>query len=83
MLLSAVLVILIGFVLGLFFKVPAFIAASFIVLISTAVAARYQHWSLVTGILSGAVFLCLLQVSYLLGLRSAHIVRQLPRCCIP
>ncbi len=73
------LVALAGLGLALLFKVPALIAASFLLAIIAAVVWSQQDWPFLEGLLKVAGLICLLQLSYLLGLGLALVTRQLRR----
>ena len=73
------LVVLAGLGLALLFKVPALIAASFLLAIIAGVVWSQQGWPFLGGLLRVVGLICLLQVSYLLGLGLAVITRQVRR----
>lgn len=73
------LVVLVGLGLALFFRIPALVAASFLVAILAVVAWIHQSWSFAQGALTIVGLLCLLQVSYVLGLGLVLLARQLWR----
>jgi hypothetical protein len=61
------------------FKVPALIAASFLLAVIAVVVWSHQDWPFLYGLLRVGGLICLLQVSYLLGLGLAVITRQVRR----
>ncbi len=72
-------VALTGLGLALLFKVPALVAASFLLAAVAAVIWSLEEWSLLEGALKVGGLIGLLQVSYVAGLGLAHLCRQLRR----
>ncbi len=76
---AVALVALAGFGLALLFKVPALVAASFLLAAVAAVIWSLEEWPLLEGVLKVGGLIGLLQVSYVAGLALAHVGRQLRR----